>query len=126
MVRYFLNFTVLNRSRIIAKNRFCFILYQEQVDSSFSEEPSWHFPFRNSEPSRKTQQAFQTPQSEEKHRMRFAIFSDIHANLEALQEVLKKCTELSIDAYLCLGDTVGYNANPHECLEIVRSLPLMA
>ena len=78
-----------------------------------------------SETSRETQ-ACQVPQSEEKHRMRFAIFSDIHANLEALQEVLKKCIELSIDAYLCLGDTVGYNANPHECLEIVRSLPLMA
>ncbi len=55
--------------------------------------------------------------------MRFAIFSDVHSNLEALQQVLKKCETLSIEAYLFLGDLVGYNANPKECLEIVRNLP---
>ena len=55
--------------------------------------------------------------------MRFAIFSDVHANLEALQQILKRCESLDIDAYLFLGDLVGYNANPKECIEIVRSLP---
>jgi predicted phosphodiesterase len=52
--------------------------------------------------------------------MKFAIIADIHANLEAFQVVLadmeqQKCTHVA-----CLGDVVGYNANPKECLDIVR------
>jgi diadenosine tetraphosphatase ApaH/serine/threonine PP2A family protein phosphatase len=54
--------------------------------------------------------------------MKYAIFGDIHANLEALQAVLKKCTELRVDAYVCIGDIVGYNASPCECVDLVRSL----
>ena len=54
--------------------------------------------------------------------MRFAIFGDIHANLEALETVLADARENGCTHYVCLGDVVGYNANPHECLEIVRSL----
>lgn len=54
--------------------------------------------------------------------MRFAIFGDIHANLEALQAVLADAEANSCTHYVCLGDIVGYNANPHECLEIVRSM----
>ena len=57
---------------------------------------------------------------------KFAILSDIHANLEALQAVLAKCSDIGIDKYISLGDIVGYNANPAECLELVRSLPLAA
>ena len=57
---------------------------------------------------------------------RYAVLSDIHGNLEALQEVLAKCRELDIDRYISLGDIVGYNANPAECLEIVKALPLSA
>ena len=54
---------------------------------------------------------------------KYAILSDIHANLEALTVVLDKCRELDPEMkYVCLGDIVGYNANPHECLEIVRGL----
>ncbi|MBN1504082.1 MAG: metallophosphoesterase family protein [Candidatus Eisenbacteria bacterium] len=52
--------------------------------------------------------------------MRFAIISDIHANLEALQAVLKKIESLGADKLVCLGDTVGYGANPNECTELVR------
>ena len=54
--------------------------------------------------------------------MRFAIFGDIHANLEALEAMLAdaRCNDCTL--YVCLGDVVGYNANPHECLEIVREL----
>ena len=55
---------------------------------------------------------------------RYAILSDIHGNLEALQEVLSLCRQLEIDQYISLGDVVGYNANPCECLDIVRKLPL--
>ena len=55
--------------------------------------------------------------------MKYAIFSDIHGNLEALEAVLAVCRANHVDSYLCLGDIVGYNANPKECLEIVRSIP---
>ncbi|HQJ15628.1 MAG TPA: metallophosphoesterase family protein [Candidatus Omnitrophota bacterium] len=54
--------------------------------------------------------------------MRYAIFSDIHGNLEALEAVLKAARSERIDAYLCAGDIVGYGANPNECIEQVRSV----
>ena len=54
--------------------------------------------------------------------MRFAIFGDIHANLEALTAVLADAEKHEVTHYVCLGDVVGYNANPRECLEIVRNL----
>ncbi|MCB1225255.1 MAG: metallophosphoesterase family protein [Verrucomicrobiales bacterium] len=54
--------------------------------------------------------------------MKFAIFGDIHANLEALHAVLADAQEQGCANYVCLGDVVGYGANPVECLEIVRSL----
>lgn len=52
--------------------------------------------------------------------MRYAIISDIHSNLEALEAVLSEISDLRVDEILCLGDIVGYNANPNECIEIVR------
>ena len=58
--------------------------------------------------------------------MLYGIISDIHSNLEALTAVLDKCKELGVENYICGGDVVGYNANPSECLEIVRALPLTA
>jgi len=54
--------------------------------------------------------------------MKFAILSDIHANLEALQSVMEDAQNLGVKRYLCLGDIVGYNANPTQCLEIIRKL----
>lgn len=54
--------------------------------------------------------------------MRFAIFGDIHANLEALRAVLADAEARNCTHYVCLGDVVGYNANPHECVEIIRQL----
>jgi predicted phosphodiesterase len=54
--------------------------------------------------------------------MRFAIFSDLHANLEATETVLADAHERECTHFVCLGDLVGYNANPHECVEIVREL----
>jgi len=56
--------------------------------------------------------------------MKYGIISDIHGNLEALTAVLEKCKEFGVEEYICVGDIVGYNANPSECLEIVRALPL--
>jgi diadenosine tetraphosphatase ApaH/serine/threonine PP2A family protein phosphatase len=54
--------------------------------------------------------------------MRVGIFSDVHANLEALQAVLNEYEKIQIDHYICLGDIVGYGANPNECCQIVRDL----
>ncbi|HOK65628.1 MAG TPA: metallophosphoesterase family protein [Anaerohalosphaeraceae bacterium] len=49
----------------------------------------------------------------------FAIISDIHSNLEALSVVLKDIEERGIKTIYCLGDVVGYGANPKECLDLV-------
>ena len=57
---------------------------------------------------------------------KLAILSDIHANTEALQQVLAYCGNLGVDKYACLGDVVGYNAEPQQCLQIVNSLGLIA
>lgn len=54
--------------------------------------------------------------------MRFAIFSDVHANLEALEAVLRDAEERGATSYVCLGDVVGYNANPHECVQKVQEM----
>ena len=54
--------------------------------------------------------------------MRFAIFSDIHANLEALEAVLADAHKHKCTHFVCLGDVVGYNANPHECVERIREM----
>lgn len=54
--------------------------------------------------------------------MRIGIFSDIHANYEALTAVVRAFEKERIDRYVCLGDTVGYGASPNECCDVVRSL----
>ncbi len=54
--------------------------------------------------------------------MRYAILSDIHANLEALTAVLEALKAERIDRYLCLGDSVGYGADPAACLGRLQEL----
>ena len=54
--------------------------------------------------------------------MKYAIIADIHANLEAFQVVLDDIKEQNCTHVACLGDVVGYNANPKECLDIVRGM----
>jgi predicted phosphodiesterase len=54
--------------------------------------------------------------------MRFAILSDIHSNLEAFEAVLADARARECTQFVCLGDVVGYNANPHECVERVREM----
>lgn len=56
--------------------------------------------------------------------MRILVISDIHANLDALQAVLKDCGEF--DRVWCLGDLVGYGPQPNECVDLVKSLPDLA
>src|SRR3954453_13116208 len=52
--------------------------------------------------------------------MRIGIFSDTHANIEALEAVQRALTEEGVDKRVCLGDTVGYGASPNECCAIIR------
>lgn len=54
--------------------------------------------------------------------MRVAIFSDVHGNLEALQAVLEKIAELQADRIICLGDVVGYGADPNACTDLVQEV----
>jgi predicted phosphodiesterase len=54
--------------------------------------------------------------------MKFGIFGDIHSNLEGLESVLEDMQSQGVTHMICMGDIVGYNANPAECLDIVRSL----
>lgn len=56
--------------------------------------------------------------------MRYGIFADVHGNLEALDAVIGAYETHNIDRYLCVGDVVGYGANPRECLAKVKSLAL--
>lgn len=52
--------------------------------------------------------------------MRLFVFSDVHANLEALEAVFAAADGL-YDRCICLGDVVGYGANPNETTEYVRA-----
>ncbi|MBC7173224.1 MAG: metallophosphoesterase family protein [Polyangiaceae bacterium] len=52
--------------------------------------------------------------------MRFGIFSDVHANIEALSAVMEAFETEAIDEYYCLGDVVGYGASPNPCADIIR------
>jgi predicted phosphodiesterase len=54
--------------------------------------------------------------------MRYAVIADIHANLEAFGAVLADAKAMNCTHYACLGDVVGYNANPKECLDMVREM----
>jgi len=57
--------------------------------------------------------------------MRLGIFSDTHANYEALSAVLEAFKSERIDRYYCLGDTVGYGGSPNECCNVIRELCTM-
>jgi diadenosine tetraphosphatase ApaH/serine/threonine PP2A family protein phosphatase len=52
--------------------------------------------------------------------MRLAIITDIHANLPALEAVLENIADASPEEIWCLGDVVGYGAQPDECTALVR------
>jgi diadenosine tetraphosphatase ApaH/serine/threonine PP2A family protein phosphatase len=52
--------------------------------------------------------------------MRIAIISDIHSNLEALERALAIIKTKQVDEIVCLGDIIGYGANPNECIALVK------
>jgi len=51
---------------------------------------------------------------------RFAVISDIHGNYEALGKALKLIKKQGIDNILCLGDVIGYGADPNKCFRLAR------
>ena len=53
--------------------------------------------------------------------MKIALFSDIHANLPALEAFFKDVDKREVDAMYCLGDLVGYNIWPNEVIEAIRN-----
>lgn len=52
--------------------------------------------------------------------MKYAIISDIHGNLEACEAVFADLTLQGCTKVLCLGDIIGYGANPRECIDLIR------
>lgn len=50
----------------------------------------------------------------------YAILGDIHANIDALNAVLDDARAHGVTHFVCVGDVVGYNAAPAECIRIVR------
>jgi diadenosine tetraphosphatase ApaH/serine/threonine PP2A family protein phosphatase len=56
--------------------------------------------------------------------MQMAVFSDVHANLEALEVALSwyESLDVEIDRYAYLGDIVGYGPNPEECVDRIKGL----
>lgn len=54
--------------------------------------------------------------------MRYGVFADVHSNLEAWEVVARALSEEKIDRYICVGDIVGYGADPEECIKRVRAL----
>jgi predicted phosphodiesterase len=54
--------------------------------------------------------------------MKYAIIADIHGNLDAFQVVLDDIRAQKATHIVCLGDVVGYNAQPKECLDIIRQM----
>lgn len=54
--------------------------------------------------------------------MRYGIISDIHSNLEAFEAVLGALSKEKIDRYICVGDIVGYGADPRACVKKVKQL----
>jgi predicted phosphodiesterase len=53
--------------------------------------------------------------------MRIAILSDIHSNIQALQKAFQFIDRSTVNQIYCLGDIVGYGANPNECVDLIRS-----
>ena len=53
--------------------------------------------------------------------MRYIVFSDLHSNLEALNQFEKEISSIPHDRLVCLGDIVGYGADPNFCIDWVRN-----
>ena len=54
--------------------------------------------------------------------LKYAVLGDIHSNAEALSAVLADAESQGVTNYCCVGDIVGYNADPEFCIEKIRGL----
>ncbi|MFO7675755.1 MAG: metallophosphoesterase family protein [bacterium] len=54
--------------------------------------------------------------------MKLGIFSDVHANLEALSRVVETLRDRGATQFFCAGDIVGYGPDPAACIDVVRGL----
>jgi len=52
--------------------------------------------------------------------MKLAVISDIHSNIFAFKEVLKKILEMVVDEIWCCGDIIGYYPFPNECIDLIK------
>jgi predicted phosphodiesterase len=57
---------------------------------------------------------------------RYGVLGDIHGNREALEAILRELDARGVRQLLCVGDIVGYNADPDECVELLRRRPVAA
>jgi predicted phosphodiesterase len=58
--------------------------------------------------------------------VRLGLVSDIHANVHAFAAVLEDLADRGVERLLCLGDIVGYNAHPNECVALLRKHQALA
>lgn len=58
---------------------------------------------------------------EQMNKIRFAVISDIHGNYEAFIKAMSIIKKRNVDKIICLGDIIGYGANPNECLEYAKN-----
>lgn len=54
--------------------------------------------------------------------MKIALLGDVHGNLEGLKAVIEALEGEGVERWFCLGDIVGYGANPNECCAVLRDL----
>lgn len=54
--------------------------------------------------------------------MRYGVISDIHGNLQALRASVADLRGMGVEAWICVGDIVGYGPQPNECVETIAEL----
>jgi diadenosine tetraphosphatase ApaH/serine/threonine PP2A family protein phosphatase len=57
--------------------------------------------------------------------LRYGIFGDIHGNYDALEAALAAMEAAGVEEYVCLGDIVGYGAEPGQCVQRIREMGCM-
>lgn len=57
--------------------------------------------------------------------MILGLISDVHANIVALEAVMKKFEKHGVDTVVCLGDLIGYGPAPNEVIELLRKKRVM-
>jgi predicted phosphodiesterase len=58
--------------------------------------------------------------------LRYGIVADIHANREALEATLRHLEGARVNSIVCLGDLVGYHADPDACIALIRAAGALA